>query len=86
MKAAVKAAAAPVSDYEFVRKMLDKVAKIGRGRRLMPDETRLIEAIRERWTTDGQTFAMAPSHRDNLTALVGRIEVRLKTVPYPRFY
>lgn len=82
----MKAAPTPVSDHEFVRKMLDRVAKIGRGRRLMPNETRLIDAIRERWTNDGKTFAMAPAHRENLTSLVGKIEIRLKTAPYPKFY
>ena len=85
MKAA-KVPALPVSDHEFVRKILDRVARIEQSRRLMPNESRLIDAVRERWTSDGKAFAMAPAHRENLVSLVGKIETRVKTLPYPRFF
>ena len=82
----MKAPAATASDYDFVRKILDRITRIERNRRLMPNESRLIDAVRERWTSDGQAFTLPPAHRENLLSIVSKIEARVKTIPYPPFY
>jgi hypothetical protein len=82
----MKASSVAVSDHEFVQKLLDRVKRVERSRRLMPDEARLVNAVRDRWHADGDAIALAPTHRETLLKLMRRIETRMKTAPYAPFY
>jgi len=81
----MKTAPVPVSDYEFLGKMLERLRRHEQTRRLTANETRSIHALRERWLNDGRVFAFAATERENLQVFVGKIEKRLKTYPYPKF-
>ena len=82
----MKAVSAPTSDYEFVRKILDRIKRAEVKRRLMPNEERLVRAVRDRWQTDGEALALAPTHRELLLGMIRKIETRNKTAPYAPFY
>ena len=81
----MKADSAPISDYEFIRKLLDRVQRAEGKRRLMPNEERLVRAVRDRWQLDGEALALAPAHRELLLGMIRKIETRNKTAPYAPF-
>lgn len=85
MKAPMTASLATVSDYDFVRKFLGRVARAERKRRLMPEEAGPVRAVEERWRLDGEAIALTPGQRETLLGLVRRIETRIKTAPYAPF-
>lgn len=85
MKAPTAASLATVSDYEFIRKLLGRVARAERKRRLAPEEARPVRAVEERWRLDGEAIALAPGQRETLLKLVRKIEARMKTAPYAPF-
>ena len=75
-----------VSDYDLVRKMLARLTRIEQSRRVTANEIRIVQTIRKRWENDGESFALAPTVRENLVSMVRKVETRLKAHPYPRFY
>ena len=78
-------AVSAADDYKFIQKLLARIKRIGQKRRLMPDEARPLRAIQERWHMDGERVVLTPAQREALLGLVQRIEMRVKTEPYPPF-
>ncbi|HLG88856.1 MAG TPA: hypothetical protein VKZ79_16835 [Alphaproteobacteria bacterium] len=79
------ASLATVSDFEFVRKLLGRVARAERKRRLLPEEAGPVRAVQERWRLDGESIALTPGQRETLLGLVRKMEARMKTAPYTPF-
>jgi hypothetical protein len=82
----MKRAATPASDYEVVRKMLDRVRQFESTGRMTPVEARLFQQTRDRWTAAREAFVLTPAERESLTTTVRTVEARLKTHPYPKFF
>jgi hypothetical protein len=78
-------AVSAADDYKFVQKLLTRVNRVGQKRRLTPDEARPLRAVQERWQRDGQRIVLTSAQREALLELVRRIELRVKTEPYPPF-
>jgi len=74
------------SDYDLIRKMFDRLTRLGGSRRVTPKEADTIRAVQALWTTAGSGFTLEQSRRESLVAMVRDIENRLKVPPYPRFY
>ena len=85
MNAPTTAPLATVSDDEFVRKLLGRVARAERKRRLMPEEAGPVRAVEEHWRLVGKAIALRPGQRETLLGLVRKIEARMKTAPYAPF-
>ena len=78
-------AVSAADDYQFVQKLLVRIKRAEQKRRLTPDEARPLRAVQERWQRDGQRIVLTSAQRESLLGLVRRIEMRIKTGPYPPF-